>query len=173
MSMSFIRVIAGDFCPGRVEFDDVGFAMRCRAGRNEVIEFGDVREVRALEHERNVMLGDRVAGVAVGGIIGGVAAGALAGGLTGPAGAVLGAVAGAILSVRRKFLTCRVELRDSRAFVATARSETWAAIRDTISRSPLKPVILDVAPQATRAIGRPNLFEKFKGRLPWLRRNGV
>jgi hypothetical protein len=147
--------------------------MRSRAGRNEIVEFGDVREVRALEHDRHVMLGDRAAGVAVGGIIGGVAAGALAGGLTGPAGAVIGAAAGAILSVRRKFLTCRVDLRDGRAFIATARSETWAAIRDTIRRSPLKPIILDVTPRTTNVIGRAKLFEKFKGRLPWLRGNGA
>jgi len=173
MSMSFIRVIAGDFDPGRIEFDDVGFAMRSRAGRNEVVEFGDIREVRALEHEKHVMLGDRAAGVAVGGIIGGVAAGALAGGLTGPAGAVLGAAAGAILSVSRKFLTCRVELRDGRTFVATARSETWAAIRDTIRRSPARPVVLDVTPETASAIGKQNLMERFKRRLPWLKSNGA
>ena len=171
MSMSFIRVISGDFDPGRIEFDDVGFAMRSRAGRNEVIEFGYVRDVRALEHERHVMLGDRAAGVAVGGIIGGVAAGALAGGLTGPAGAVLGAAAGAIFSVTRKFITCRVELRDGRTFVATARSETWAAIRDTIRRSAPRSVILDVTPEAPTPIGTQNLLEKFKRRLPWRRNN--
>ena len=144
--MSFIRVIAGDFRPGRVEFDGVGFALRTLSGRSEYIDFGDVRDIQTLEHENRSTVTDRLTGLAAGGIVGGIAAGAMAGGLTGPAGAVVGAAAGAVLAIR-KFLTCQVLLHDGRRFVATGKSETWTAIRSgtRIASRVKKPTIAESA----------------------------
>jgi hypothetical protein len=146
--MSFVRVIAGDFRSGRVEFDGIGFALRTPSGRSEYIDFVEVRDIQTLERENRSSVTDGLAGLAAGGIVGGIAAGAMAGGLTGPAGAVIGAAAGAVLAATRKFLTCQVLLRDGRRFVATGKSETWAAIRSCAHDAARvnKPTIVESAP---------------------------
>jgi len=93
----------------------------------------------------------KMAGIASGGLVGGIAAGAMAGGLTGPAGAAIGAIAGAVLfNIKQRYLTCHVELRDGRAFVASAKNEAWTAIEDAVSRAPaVLPMVPGPAPAIT------------------------
>ena len=135
--MSTVRLLSGDFRSGRVEFDGLGLSLQRAAGGGEYVNVSNIGEIIRLEREWQSGFGDKLTGLATGGIVGGVAAGAMAGGLTGPAGAVIGAIAGAVLTARR-FETCHVSLVDGRRFVATASDETWSAIRKAacIERSP-------------------------------------
>jgi outer membrane lipoprotein SlyB len=162
-----IRVVGGDFRPGRAAYDDIGFMLTNAGNVRELVPFGAVLAIRQLGSERRSIVSDKLMSVAGGGILGGIAAGALAGGLTGPAGAALGAAAGAIIAVRRKFLTCRIELRDGRTLIATARQDTWDALSDCVARAPI------VAPKELQQqrIEAPKLLasmpQRLMDRLPW------
>lgn len=162
--MSYVRVIAGDFCPGRVEFDGIGFALRTLSARSEYIDFADVRDIQTLERENRSSVTGGLAGLAAGGIVGGIAAGAMAGGLTGPAGAVIGAAAGAVLAATRRYLTCQVLLYDGRRFVATGKSETWAAIRSCArdAARAKRPAITESSPPPPAST---TLLVRLKGHL--------
>jgi hypothetical protein len=50
------------------------------------------------------------------------------GSITGPVGALLGGAAGVFLAARKKFRTCKLELRDGREIIAVAETASWAAV---------------------------------------------
>ncbi|WP_342360783.1 hypothetical protein [Terrarubrum flagellatum] len=129
--MGYLKIIAGDFKPGRAALVGMGIQVRGHGERiDEMIPYGAIDRVLELERSRRVTVGDRAALGAAGGVFGGVAAGALAGGLTGPAGMVIGAVAGAILATGQKVVTRRIALIDGRWFAASATTDIWKALDD-------------------------------------------
>ena len=156
---------------GRATFDLEG--IRIPGGViGYAIPFGAFLSIGELDRERHSTAVDKIATGAAGGIVGGLAAGAHRC-LTGPAGAVIGALAGAVLAVRRTVLTCRVELRDGRAFIAVGRKGDWAAIRDAIRRAP--PIVLEVqaaaASPTVRSAGEniSTAISHARSGLAWLR----
>lgn len=140
--METLKILLGDFRPGRAEVLDAGLRMSGPIMRREFIPFSTISSIKPLRSERLKLPEDQVKTAALGGVVGGIATGALAGGLTGRAGAVLGAVAGAFLAAARDFTTCRVVLADGRQFTAVARTSLWAALEDARRRPPLQEVIV-------------------------------
>jgi hypothetical protein len=126
--MRGIRVLGGDFRPGRTTLDYPSLQLTNRDGASEEIPISSIVKVKIVERERRTTLLDRFSTAAAGGIVGGIAAGAMAGGLTGPAGALIGAAAGGLLAAGQMFVTCRVELAEGRWFVATAHKDTWKSL---------------------------------------------
>lgn len=138
--MSSLRVLQGDFKRGQIDLRPEGFRLRKGSINLETIPYGAILLVKNLGSEKHGTASDKVATTVAGGLLGGIAAGSLAGGLTGPAGAALGAVAGAVISIKRMFATCRIELRDGRTFIAKGLMNDWMALEDLVRRA--EPVVM-------------------------------
>jgi hypothetical protein len=169
--MSSLRVLQGDFKRGRIDLEPEGFRLRTGSIAIATVPYGAILLIKNLGREKHGTATDKVATTVAGGIIGGIAAGSLAGGLTGPAGAALGAVAGAVISVKRMFATCRVELRDGRSFIAKGLVNDWMALEDLVRRA--EPVVVaqavQVLPPPTETAKRTLLdraLEPIQKRLP-------
>jgi hypothetical protein len=109
-----------------------GLMLRNRGNAFEVIPFDQILSIHPLQSERRGSTLERIKGATAGSLVGGSAAAVATmmavGSITGPVGALLGGAAGVFLAVRKKFRTCKLELRDGRKIIAVAETASWAAV---------------------------------------------
>jgi hypothetical protein len=132
---STFKVISGDFRPGRAIIVMDGLKLRNRGNAIEMVRFDNIATVQKLQTERRASTFERIKGASAGSLIGGgvgAAAGMMSFMRTGPLGAAVGGTLGALLSVKHKYQTCRVTLRDERKLIAVAANTNWLALLASI-----------------------------------------
>jgi outer membrane lipoprotein SlyB len=128
---STFKVISGDFRSGRAIIAMDGLKLRNRGDAVELVAFQAIRSLQRLQTEKRGSTVERVKGAAFGGALGGTVgtvAAMLALTASGPAGLLVGGAIGALLSVKHKYHTCRIDLRDGRSMVAVAANTNWLAL---------------------------------------------
>lgn len=128
---SILKVISGDFRPGRAIICMNGLKLRNRGNAIELVEFAAVSLIERLHTEKRASTVENVKGAALGGAIGGsagIAASVFATRAAGPLGLLAGGAAGALLSVKHKYHTCRITLQDGRKVIAVAANTNWLAL---------------------------------------------
>lgn len=136
---STLKVISGDFQPGRAIIVMDGLQLLNRGGDVELVQFPKIAKVEKLQTERRTSTFDRMKNATAGSIVGGgigAAAGLMSFVRTGPMGAAVGGTIGALLTVGHKYRTCRVTLDDNRKIIAVAANTNWLALLASIPQEP-------------------------------------